>query len=144
MPPNDAFIVFLDTSVIFAAALSARGSARDLIHAASSRNARLIISSFVIREVERNLTAKALAALEAFHGFRALPIDIVEPRADLVRDIATIIEPKDAAIVAGAIASTATYLATYDRKHLRAQSELIQRRFGIVVATPDRIRAVLS
>jgi hypothetical protein len=46
---------------------------------------------------------------------------------------------KDAPIVAGAMHSGSLWLATYDRKHLLDHAELIDREFGVAVATPGEV-----
>jgi hypothetical protein len=43
----------------------------------------------------------------------------------------------DAAIVAGAMAAGARFLATYDRKHLLAMADEIRSAFGIETVAPD-------
>jgi predicted nucleic acid-binding protein len=134
--------VFLDSSVLMAAAISQRGRAHDLLLAGLSRHLDLYLSTDVLDETERNLVRKAPRGLPAYHRFRnALSLRIVDPPADLVRRVAGMVEPKDAPIVAGAIEAQAQYLATYDRRHLLGHRGTIQAQFGLVVATPDEILA---
>jgi len=136
--------VFLDSSALIAAAISSRGSARDLINHGLQGTCTLVISSDVIEECERNLTAKAPRALPLFAAFVALLSHRVEPTKAAVHTVAETIEAKDAPIVAAAIAAKASFLATYDRKHLLAKSAEIGERFGITVATPDEILTALG
>lgn len=132
--------VFLDSSVLIAAAISAQGRARDLILEGLRGHCKLHLSTFVIRETERNLAKKQPKALPVFEIFRAaLLSSITDPSTSLVLQIAEVIKPKDAPIVAGAIAAQATYLTTYDRKHLLQEKDQINRRFGLIVATPDEV-----
>jgi predicted nucleic acid-binding protein len=70
--------------------------------------------------------------------------DRVTPTQAAVEQAAKMIESKDAAIVAAAVAARAQYLATYDRKHLLAKKAEIGEIFGITVATPDEILATLD
>jgi predicted nucleic acid-binding protein len=137
--------VFVDASVLFAAALSARGYARDLLLVGMRSKVFLSCSAFVLEETERNLTTKAPGALPAFQIFRqALAAQIVRPsRADVLR-AARSIELKDAPIVDGAVRARARYLATYDRRHLLAHAGHIEATFGIVVATPDDILTAIG
>ncbi|MHB8645293.1 MAG: PIN domain-containing protein [Thermomicrobiales bacterium] len=136
--------VFLDSSVLIAAAISTRGSARDLLYRGLYGDIRLIISPLVLRESERNIRAKVPHVLDAFAVLAEVLTDRVTPTQAAVEQVAEIIELKDAAIVAAAMAAQAEYLATYDRKHLLAKRAEIAETFGIVVATPDEIIAAIS
>jgi predicted nucleic acid-binding protein len=136
--------VFLDSSALIAAAISARGSARTLINQGLQGKCTLIISSNVIEECERNLRAKMPAALPIFTAFIDLLSNRAEPMHAAVLRVAEIIEAKDAPIVAAAVAAKAEYLAAYDRKHLLAKKAAISEAFGITVATPDEILAFLG
>ena len=138
MPPS----AFVDSSVLFAAALSLAGSARDLIKAALTQRIDLVLSPFVLAEVERNLSKKAPSAREAFYSFtQSAVFRLIDPPASLVQDIARAIEPKDAPIVAGTLTAKADYLAIYDRKHLLAQADIVRELYRIVVCTPDELLA---
>jgi predicted nucleic acid-binding protein len=141
----DAIRVFLDASVLFAAALSATGSARDLVLAGARGAAELVVSNFVVIEVERNLQAKAPRAVPAFQVFQQAGIFTVrDPSSMLVAQVATIVEPKDAPIVAGAITASASYVASYDRKHLLSQAPLIAAHYQITVAIPNQVLRMLA
>lgn len=138
--PARVFSVFVDSSVLFAAALSSSGSARDLVLLATRGEIELILSSLVLAETERNLAKKAPRALPQFDALRDSGIfRISDPDCDLVRDVAAFIEPKDAPIVAGAIAARVRALATYDRRHLLSQAVVIQEHFGLKVDAPDQV-----
>jgi predicted nucleic acid-binding protein len=141
-PPTNPIRVFIDASVLFAASFSATGSARDLILVATRGDLELIASSFVLEETRRNLSSKAPRALPAFHAFQAAEvIRIVDPDATQVRRAAEVVVLKDAPVVAGAIEAKASYLASYDRKHLLGQAAAIKANFDITVDTPDSILA---
>ena len=143
LPPKPS--VFIDSSVLFSAALSPKGSANDLIHAGIHGEIDLVISSFVLAETERNLSAKAARGLGGFHAFRDSGVlRVTEPTRALVLHVAQHIEPKDAAIVAGALAAGALILASYDQKHLLAHAPTILERFGISVMTPANALALLE
>ncbi|MDQ6908423.1 MAG: PIN domain-containing protein [Chloroflexota bacterium] len=131
--------VFLDTSVLMAATISARGSARDLVNRGLRGAYALIISSDVIEECERNLRAKAPDALPLFMAFLTLLTHRAEPTAEQVAQAAMTIEAKDAPIVAAAALVKADYLASYDRRHLLAKRAEIEAAYGIVTTTPDEI-----
>jgi predicted nucleic acid-binding protein len=132
--------VFVDSSVLFAACLSARGSARDLIVLARSDRLHLYASHLVWQETERNLIAKAPHVLTFFESVRSAPtVRRVRTPDQLVREVARVVVAKDAAIVAGAVAANVDCLVSYDRKHLLRQAEVIQAEFGLVVVTPDEV-----
>ena len=138
-------IVFVDSSVLFAAALSPNGSARDLVEAGFRREIILAISEMVLLETERNLAAKAPRGLDGFTELRDAGVfQIAFPERSLVLEVAQHVEPKDAAIVAGALVVNAEAFATYDRKHLLKHSEQLLARHGLTVATPDHILAKLG
>ena len=61
---------------------------------------------------------------------------MIDPPPSLIDDIAKNVEPKDAPIVAAAVAAQADYLVTYDRHHLLSQAEVIRRHYGIEVVVP--------
>jgi predicted nucleic acid-binding protein len=137
--------IFVDTTVLFAAARSETGFARDLIVAGTRGDLALILSRYVIEETRRNLANKAPRALSYFDLFLAFGhVQLVDPPAALVRQVAADIALKDAPIVAGAVYAAAQFLATYDRKHLLAQAALIRDRFGITVGTPEAVLATIE
>ncbi len=132
--------VFVDSSVLIAAAISGRGAARDLIRRGFRGEIDLCIAPEVLEESERNLSAKAPVALADFYIFRDLLAGkLVDPPASLVLACANVVALKDAPIVAGAIHASATHLATYDRKHLLQHKEKIREQFGVIVVVPDEI-----
>jgi predicted nucleic acid-binding protein len=144
-PPPRPSRIFIDTSILFAAALSDTGFTRDLILAGARGRLDLVFSAIVIEETRRNLAAKTPRALPFFETFLALElVQVVDPPAALVRQVAVDIALKDAPIVAGAVHAAAKFLATYDRKHLLAQAALIQDRFGITMGTPEAVLAAIE
>jgi predicted nucleic acid-binding protein len=137
--------VFGDASVLFAAAYSPHGSARDLLVAGLRGQITYWVSEFVLDETARNLAIKAPAALPAFNLLRpVLAQHSSRPSRTLVLRVAQVVQPKDAPVVAGAIEAGARYVATYDRRHLLRQAHSIEAAFGVVVATPDEILTTLG
>jgi predicted nucleic acid-binding protein len=135
--------VFIDSTVLFSAALSASGAARELLLAGLSEERFLLsLSPLVLEETERNLGQQYPDTLPYLAVLSELLADSrVHPPAELVDRVARYIDPKDAPIVAGAITAGAEFLATFDRKHLLAKADVIARHFGIAVATPGDILA---
>lgn len=64
------FRVFVDSSVLYAASLSARGPASELVLRGIRGEVELMLSPLVLDETRRNLTDKAPQALTAFDIFR--------------------------------------------------------------------------
>ncbi len=132
--------VFLDSSVLIAAAISPKGSARDLIMKALRGELKVIVSDLVIEETQRNIKNKAPKALPALRLFlEALNPEVVSPTKELVAKVSKTVELKDAPIVAEAISSKADYLVSFDRKHLLQYKAEIKANFKIKVVTPDEI-----
>jgi predicted nucleic acid-binding protein len=138
--------VFFDTSVLFAAAYSATGAARDLVRLAAEGNLVGIVSEDVLEETERNLRKKAPDQLPAYRVLLAAfdPLIIATPSlADIAR-AAHYTAAKDAPIVAAAIQAKPDYFVTYDRKHLLDAPEVAEQS-GLTIVTPDVVvRAVAA
>jgi predicted nucleic acid-binding protein len=114
--------------------------ARDLIAAAFRGEYTLTISALVLEETERNLTRKAAAAVPVFQFLKAVLAPLVAtPPIELVQQVATVVEVKDAPIVAAALHAGVDCLVSYDRKHLLSQAEVIMARYGLIVTTPDAV-----
>ncbi|MEZ4522034.1 MAG: PIN domain-containing protein [Thermomicrobiales bacterium] len=132
--------VFVDSSVIIAASISSGGYARDLINAGLQHEVVLIWSDLVMEETERNLRAKAPAAVPIFQAFRqTAQIEVASADRQTTQRAEETVDPKDAPIVAAAVAGGASWIASYDRRHLLAYRDEIQSEFGVIVATPDEI-----
>lgn len=132
--------VFIDSSVLIAAAISPKGSARDLIMKAFREEVKLVISDLVIEETQRNLANKVPKALPALQLFlETLNPEVVSPVKALVLKVSKVIEAKDAPIIAGAISAKADYLVSFDRKHLLQHKKEIKAHFKIKVVTPDEL-----
>lgn len=101
---------------------------------------KLFISPLVVIESERNLQKKAPRAIPVFEIFKqVLVASSVDPSHRMVLEVARAVALKDAPIVAAARRARATYLATYDQKHLISQRQMIQASFGISVVFPDEV-----
>lgn len=130
--------VFLDSSVLIAAAISPTGSARDLIISSINNKFKIVVSDVVLEETARNLANKAPKALPALQLFlEALNPDVVSPTKTSILKVSKVVELKDAPIVAGAITVKVDYLVTFDRKHLLKQKQEIEENFKIKVVIPD-------
>jgi predicted nucleic acid-binding protein len=144
--PTNLLKVFLDSSILIAAAISATGSARDLLRFGLIGLVELAVSSLVLQETQRNLARKAPETLPLYTQsfLPALAPRCIEPPPALVRRVAQAIVAKDAPIVAAAVAAGANYLVSYDRKHLLAQAVLVKSTFNVSVVTPDVVIALIA
>jgi predicted nucleic acid-binding protein len=137
--------IFLDSSVVFAAALSARGPAREPFTQFALGRCYLLISDLVLEETLRNLAKKGPMGLPAFEefvrwsGVQMLP----DPPLDRVLEVARLVEFKDAPIVAGALQGRATLLATHDARHLLHKAEHIRTTFAFEVLSPGDVLQLL-
>jgi len=133
--------VFVDTSALFSGIRSPSGYARDLLYAGSDGGADLIASPVVVDEARRNLLRKGtpvdISYLERL--IRRGVLHLSGPEPEMVLAVARVVEFKDAPIVAGAIAAEAPMLATYDRRHLLSQADVIREAFGVEVLTPEDV-----
>lgn len=132
--------VFVDTSVLFAAAHSRTGSAYDLIRAAARQEVDLWVSQYVLDEATRNLGRKStggLLALESMALAGLLPV--LDPELEDLEVVAGRIERKDAPVIAAALAVGASIVATYDRRHLLSQAMFIRSTFGLDMLTPEEV-----
>lgn len=132
--------VFIDASVLIAAAISPTGSSRDLILSSFRGKIKVAVSNLVLEETERNLLKKAPQALPAFRLFiNVLNPEIVKPTKSMLLKVPKVIDIKDVPILAGAIQSKADFLASFDRKHILQHKKEIETKFNIKVVTPDEV-----
>jgi len=117
--------VFIDSSVLFAAAYSEKGFARDLIITGIREQAHLVISSLVMEETRRNLADFAPETLPALERiFELASFEVVNPSKQGVLEAAKWVALKDAPILAAAKSAKVDILATLDKRHLLDRPEL--------------------
>lgn len=111
--------VFIDSSVLFAAVLSPGGGSFRILREARGRRIALLVSSYVLDEVEGALQEKRPEVLRNFHIFSLhFPIEVAGyPSKSVVRKYLNLLPSEDAPILAAAVAAGATHLLTLDRKH---------------------------
>jgi predicted nucleic acid-binding protein len=137
--------IFLDSSVLYAAAFSATGPARRLILKGLEGSVTLAISYLVLEETKRNLTKNAPAALPYFMMLADLfSPGITNPTKAEVVKAAQVVHLKDALIVAAAAKAKADYLATHDVKHLLNHARAIEEAYGITVLAPAELVSILT
>ena len=143
--PNPQRRVFLDSSVLYAAAFSATGPARRLILKGLQGSVALCLSDLVLEETKRNLAKNAPLALPSFTILADLfsPF-ITNPTKAEVLKAAQVVHVKDAPIVAAAAKGKADFLATHDVKHLLAHAQAIEAAYGITVIAPAELLRILT
>lgn len=129
--------VFVDSSVLFSAMISATGYARDLIRLAIRGDVILCVSTYVLKEVADNLAKKSPAAATRFElVLQEIEWQMAEPSREEVLAAASYTVLKDAPVVAAAQKANCDYLVTYDRKHLLEPPEVAEHS-GLTIVTPD-------
>jgi len=128
--------VFLDASVLFAAAYSTTGASREIIRQGFRGCIELVASELVFEEARRNLEVKApgeVPDLETFH--QAATIEMVRPSREEIEEAMEYTVDKDAPVVAAARKAEVDYLVSLDREHLVEATGVVQRS-GLVIVLP--------
>jgi predicted nucleic acid-binding protein len=118
----DLVRVFLDADVLFAGSASPTGASHLVLQMSELGIVAAYTSRQAQEEVERNLTAKLPAALPAFRAIAAAACrDATEPSAGAIRRLITAgaADPKDAPILASAIATECAWLLTFNIRDYR-------------------------
>jgi len=136
--------VFLDASVLFSASYSGRGASREIIRRGIRDELIIVVSRYVLEEVQRNLREKAPRAVGAFQEFVTLvsPEIADDPSPSELKEAASYINLKDAPIVVAAVRAEVEYLVTLDRRHF-LQDPKVAERSGLNIVTPDELVAIL-
>jgi putative PIN family toxin of toxin-antitoxin system len=142
--PKRTTRVFLDASVLFSAAYSAKGASREILRRAFRHEIAIVVSRHVLQEAQRNLESKAPQALGAFEELMSLLSAEIEadPSLSELQAAASYINLKDAPIIAAAVHAKVDYLVTLDRKHF-ISNPAVQQRSGLSIVTPDQLLAIL-
>ena len=129
---------FIDASVLFAAAYSSQGYARDLFLLATQEKLLILLSEDILEEATRNLEKKAPEKSHILNQLLHLAnAKITEkPTIEEVKLAEAYVEQKDAHVVAAAIAINPGFLVTFDQKHLLKPPE-VARISGLMIVTPE-------
>ena len=125
--------LFLDTSVLLAAAGSSKGASRFLITEASARSWELVSSDYCAEETRRNLPKLG-------HSAPSVWKDQIVPHLLLVRASLALDKPlvfpkaKDRPVVITALAARSDWLLTLDEGDFHAK--LGREVYGLRIATP--------
>ncbi|MCC6612544.1 MAG: PIN domain-containing protein [Anaerolineae bacterium] len=127
---------FLDSSALYSAVVSPTGAGRELLKRYRRGQIALVVSSYVIDEVERNIRQDASAHLNAFVlALDLLAFEVVEVAPSLINEAEQYVVLKDAPVVAGAIAARCEYLLTFDRADL-LDPPIVAEKSGLKICTP--------
>ena len=135
--------IFIDSSVLFSAAYSSKGHARDLIMMAARDEIRLVISSLVMEETRRNLADFAPEVLPALEQiFDSIDFEIINPtKADVIEAV-KIVALKDAAILAAVKVAQVELFVTLDKKHLLDHPELEAYASTLILKPADAYQRI--
>ena len=132
---------FLDSSVLFSAAVSHTGASRALFALAELGLVRLPACSYVLEEVERSLHWKnpmALTPLRLLIQRSGLEILPDATREEIEPWLSVSPDPDDAPILAAAVRAHPARLITLDEKHLIAPPQAAART-GLIFRTPGQV-----
>lgn len=128
--------VFLDASVLVAAALSPAGGSFRILSELPLRGFRYVTSQHTFGEAENAIMRKYPDRNIELHHL-AIFLDFVHDASDIfaVR-LADIIDPKDAPVLAAALKSNVDILVTLDRKHFLENPKLRKKYHRLEIMTP--------
>lgn len=129
--------VFVDASVLIAGAGSRTGASRAVLTMAEIGLFQLVVSRQVLDETERNLRKKLPAGLPILTQMMAAigPEVVPDPTPENVAHWETIIDPKDAPILASAVAAAPNRLLTLDVKDF-IEPDRVAEQSGLKIETP--------
>jgi len=134
---------FLDSSVIIAGLASKTGGSHKILLMAEYQIIIPLISEVVVQETLNNISKKMPQQHSLFYTlFKKLPFKLVDPAEADIKKALTLINEKDAPILAAAISGKAEWLLSLDRHFLEPD---IAPRTGMNIGTPgDFIQRVFS
>jgi putative PIN family toxin of toxin-antitoxin system len=135
--PTQKIKVFIDTSVLISGVASLTGASAAVLDLCEAESIQILISRQVLVEADRNFSAKLPGLVNEFRQFirNLVPLMVEDPPAAAVERAASLIDRKDAAILAAAIESKVDFLITLDKKHFLKQK--VQRNIPIEICTPS-------
>lgn len=117
--------IFIDSSVLFSAANSAKGHSRDLMVMGVNGEITIILSDYVLEETRRNLSELKQPPLDELEDILAYAgMEVVKVNKQAVLAAAKLIVLKDAPIIAAAKIAKVDMLVSLDRKHILNHPEL--------------------
>jgi predicted nucleic acid-binding protein len=136
MAPEDK--LFIDASVLIAAAASPTGGSALVMEFCKARKATPLVSRLVLIEAERNIRKKFEESVLVHYYDMLAELDpqvLPTPEQREIEAAAEVIRPKDAHVLAAARNGEASHLITLDRKHILTD-EVRQTIRPILACTP--------
>lgn len=130
--------LFLDASVLVAAADSATGASAFVVETCQRGLTRAVSSRPVLLEAERNIRNKmgSNPLLRFYEALGLLDLEIVpDPTSREIEAHAQIIHAKDAHVLAAASGAGVDFLLTLDRKHFMART-VLEAGLRFAILTP--------
>ena len=117
--PTQKIKVFIDTNVLIAGVNSVTGASATVLDLCEARVLQMVVSRQVLVEADRNFAAKFPQLVGRFRQFmRNLAFLMIEdPTPESMEKAATIVDRKDAPILAAAQNANVDFLITLDKKH---------------------------
>ena len=117
--PTQKIKVFIDTNVLIAGVNSGTGASATLLDLCETGVLQMVISRQVLIEADRNFAAKFPQLLGRFRQFmhHLAPLMVEDSTRESMEKAATIVDHKDAPILAAAQNANVDYLITLDKKH---------------------------
>lgn len=128
--------VFLDASVLVAAALSPSGGSFRVIAESPTRGFLVFTSPYAHREAETTLINQYLRALPALYHLMTFVEISPDAPLDVVETLLEIIDFKDAPVLGAALGIGADALLTLDRAHFLKNSKITNAYARLRVMTP--------
>lgn len=125
--------LFLDTSVLLAAAGSGRGASRFVIAEAAAQGWELVSSDYCEEETRRNLAKVGSSAARAWEKQIAPRVRLVQASVALDKPL-VFPKAKDRPVVITALATRADWLLTLDEGDFH--TKLGREVYGLRIATP--------
>jgi predicted nucleic acid-binding protein len=128
---------------------SESGASRVILTLAEVGLVRPVVCPYILQEVERNLAKKLTDLLPLYHQLldRLQPEQIADPSLAEVQRWATVIAPKDAPVLAAAVAAKPHRLITLDTRDFLTDPQVADQS-GLVICTPgefiQQVRTLLA
>ena len=117
--PTRKIKVFIDTNVLIAGVNSVTGASATLLDLCEARVLEMVVSRQVLIEADRNFATKFPQLVGRFRQFmhNLAPLMVEDPTPGSIKMAVTIVDRKDAPILAAAQNANVDFLITLDKKH---------------------------
>ncbi len=117
--PTQKIKVFIDTNVLIAGVNSVTGASATILDLCEARVLQMVISRQALTEADRNFAAKFPQLVGRFRQFmhHLAPLMVEDPTPESMEKAATLVDRKDAPILAAAQNANVDFLVTLDKRH---------------------------